>query len=152
TTAPMKHPLLLLFLATVLHAQSAATGDFFVYGNGCPGTGAGLGTALSNNGNASTNQPGSNGNQFALKAPNTGSAPIVVVGFELWTTTITGNPETLVSELYDEASPGGAPNVAPIRSGTMVIGNKAAWYRTTFTQPYILQPGASIFLSYQSNA
>ena len=133
-------------------AGPSLVGDFFVYANGCPGGGGGLGTALSLNDNASTTQPGSNNNQFAYKAQNLTSAPIMVLGFELWTTSITANPVGLTTELYDEASPGGAPNLTPIRTGTMVVGNKPAWYRTTFTQPFLLQPQAAVFPSFIGNA
>lgn len=131
-------------------AGPAGTGDFFVFANGCPGSGAGLGTALSLNDNASTTQAGGNSNQFALKAVNTTSAPIVVLGFELWTSSISTSPITLTTELYDEA-PSGTPNAAPIRTGTMVVGNKAAWYRTTFTTPHILNPGSVVFPSFLGN-
>jgi hypothetical protein len=129
-------------------AGPTGTGDFFTYANGCPGGGGGLGIAYGLNEYATTTQAGGNTNQFAYKALNQGAALVLVFGFELWTTSVSTSPVPLVTELYDEATPGGAPNVAPIRTGTMVVGTKPAFYRTTFAQPHLLQSGAAVFLSF----
>lgn len=141
----MKRTLCALTIMGLATALAAQTGTYTNFGAGCKGTGGTGNFCIGENMNGGTPWNTHNQNIFAL--PFTPKTTTVLFGFELFTKSTTPTPVTIKTEVY-AADAAGKPTGTPIKTGTMVIGPVATFWRTSFT-PLIAQANTKYFISYQ---
>lgn len=69
---------------------------------------------------------------YAFAVVNTQPFAVQVLGFEFWTSSISGSPETVTSHLYQDASGPGAtvptvPAAVPVANGSITVNGFNTW-------------------------
>jgi len=132
-----------LCAVSILSGAGAQTASFQTFGQGCPGSA--VPWCVSNNATQTKMQPFANIGypQYALEAVAAG--PVVFQSFELLTRA-TGKTTTNAFVFLPDKT--GAPQAAPIATGTITVTRTAGWHRASFSTPVVV-PGGKFFLSWQ---
>lgn len=88
---------------------------------------------------------------YAFAVYNNQPVPIQVLGFELWTSSITGVAETVSSHVYEDvvgptATIPTVPAATPLTSGSITVGGYNAWWSTSVYPPALIQPGQAFWV------
>ncbi len=142
----MRSSLFLLAFALSATALPAQTSSYTSFGAGCKGSGSG-GYCAGVNTSGGTLRSKHNVNTFAL--PFTARATMAVLGFELFTKSTSTTPVVVTTEVY-AADSLGKPTGKPLRSGKMVVGPAATFWKTTFS-PLLIKSGTKHFISWKTS-
>lgn len=90
---------------------------------------------------------------YAFPVVNNLPYPVQVLGFEFWTSSVTGVAETVSSHLYRDASGAGAivptlPAAQPTASGSITVNGYNAWWSTSVYPAAVLQPGEVFWVGF----
>lgn len=90
---------------------------------------------------------------YAFALVNTQPVAIQVLGFEIWTSSISGVPETAPTRFYRDASGAGAtvgtvPAATPVATGTITVGGYNTWWSTSVYPAPIVQPGEVFWVGF----
>ena len=137
----------LALLATFIFAGSLfAQASYSTYGTGCKGSGSLFCFGQNQNGGTFRFQP-QNSLHFALRFTPTSNK--LVFGFDLYTRTQTAATASVSTQIF-AADAAGRPTNPPLRTGTMVVGSTAGFYRTSFVPLWVLQ-GRTYYIAYHGN-
>ena len=112
-------------------------GQVTPYGAGCAGTGQIPFDCASLNPNGGASINAIHGHEYAYGVP-TGAA-LDVYGFEIFSMSRTGLPETVAAALYADRS--GMPDRTPLAQTTVTIGATTGFYAGTFPTPITIPAG-----------
>ncbi|MBL8900449.1 MAG: PepSY domain-containing protein [Planctomycetes bacterium] len=127
-------------------SRCTGLGSFTAYGSACPGSGSLPGTCASLNGNGGTFGSTTFANEYAYghQAASAG----VLVGFDLYTRSTTGNNETVEVRVYPAATPGGTtPSTTALATGTITVGTALAFYPATLGTPINFAAGDRLWIA-----
>ncbi|MCB9881178.1 MAG: hypothetical protein H6834_05260 [Planctomycetes bacterium] len=146
----MRHTTIALLFSTAFSAwgfaQTPAT--YAPFGEGCNGTA--VSNCLTLNDQGQTFRLASLPNEYAYPVVNTTGSPIQIVGFEVYTTTNTGNTETVKTGILWDATGAGAlahtvPDPSTTANGTITVDPVEGWYSTSVYPPVVVQPGVAFW-------
>lgn len=133
-------------IPTPITSCSANPGAWTVFGTGCPGSGVQSGVCGSLNSAGGTLTTGTFLNEYAYGA--TAAAAGTLVGFELFTRSNTGNPETVEVRVYRAATPGGTvPSQTAVATGSITVGTTLAFYPATLTTSVPFAAGENLWIA-----
>lgn len=92
-------------------------------------------------------------NDYAFAVLNTSTAPLQVLGFEMFTVSVTNATEVAPTYLYSDASGPGAtvhtvPANTPIATGSISVSGFQSWWSTSVYPPPVVQPGEAFWIGF----
>lgn len=116
------------------------TAQYTLFGDNCGPSCASL------NANRGTFRTGTLPNEYAFG--HTFTAPTVIVGFQLYTRTNTLPSASMTCALY-RASPANpsAPDLLPVATGTMTVGNTVDFYSVLLNQPVTVNANENVWIA-----
>lgn len=137
-------PCLLFTFAATLAAQS-----YTLKGEGC--NGGPVNNCVVQNDVGPSLRIQSLPNEYAYAARNPTAATIWVVGFEVFTASVSGTPATVLSGLYlDNGGPAAithsSPALVQVATGRLNVAGPTAWYSTSIYPPIAIGPGVAFWL------
>ncbi|MCB9892141.1 MAG: hypothetical protein H6833_10875 [Planctomycetes bacterium] len=121
------------------------SGTIDLYGAGCPGSGNAHVACFEQNA-GQTLAGYSNLRPFLIQLTATSSETLL--GYEMLTSSTTGTPVTANTYVY--RSQGGMPEALPLRTSTMLVGNRDEYYRTHMT-PFTVTAGEVFFVGFDAS-